>query len=126
MRLLSLLLIMGFIGADGSSALSKASAALNAGLFEDALKHISVAQKENPKNAEMHRMKAFLHEALDNPKNALESWKACLKHSKDKNIRREAKIHIKNLKEEMWSKKLISYFFLFFFSHVGITHSILL
>ena len=32
---------------------------------------------------------------------ALESWKACLKHSKDKNIRREAKIHIKNLMEEM-------------------------
>ena len=101
MRLLSLLLIMGFIGADDSSALSKASAALNAGLFEDALKHISVAQKEDPKNAEMHRMKAFLHEALDDPKNALESWKACLKHSKDKNISREAKIHIKNLMEEM-------------------------
>ena len=82
MRLLSLLLIMGFLCADGSSAFSKASAALNAGLFEDALKHISVAQKEDPKNA-------------------LESWKACLKHSKDKNIRREAKIHIKNLMEEM-------------------------
>ena len=84
MRLLSLLLIMGFIGADDSSALSKASAALNAGLFEDALKHISVAQKEDPKNAEIHRMKAFLHEALDDSKNALESWKACLKHSKIK------------------------------------------
>ncbi len=101
MRLLSLLLIMGFLCADGSSAFSKASAALNAGLFEEALQHISVAQKEDPKNAEIHRMKAFLHEALDDSKNALESWKACLKHSKDKNIRREAKIHIKNLMEEM-------------------------
>tara|TARA_B100000530_G_scaffold42284_1_gene24126 strand:+ start:102 stop:407 length:306 start_codon:yes stop_codon:yes gene_type:complete len=101
MRLLSLLLMMGFLCADGSSSLSKASAALNAGLFEDALKHISVAQKEDPKNSEMHRMKAFLHEALDDPKNALESWKACLKHSENKNIRREAKIHIKNLMEEM-------------------------
>ena len=101
MRLLSLLIIVGFVGADDSSALSKASAALDAGLFEDALKHISVAQKENPKNAEMHRMKAFLYEALDDPKNALESWEACLKHSKDKNIRREAKIHIKNMMEEM-------------------------
>ena len=39
--------------------------------LEDALKHISVAQKEDPKNSEMHRMKAFLHEALDDPKNAL-------------------------------------------------------
>ena len=47
---------MGFIGAEDSSALSKASAALNAGLFEDALMHISVAQKEDPKNSEMHRM----------------------------------------------------------------------
>ena len=101
MRLLPLLLTMGFMGADDLSALSKASAALNAGLFEEALQHISVAQKENPKNAEMHRMKAFLHEALDDSKNALESWKACLKYSKDKNIRREAKIHIKNLMEEM-------------------------
>ena len=101
MRLLSLLFIMGFLCADGPSALLKASAALNAGLFEEALRHISVAQKEDSKNAEIHRMKAFLHEALDDPKNALESWKACLKHSKDKNIRREAKIHIKNLMEEM-------------------------
>ena len=101
MRLLSLLLIMGFLCADGSSAFSKASAALNAGLFEEALQHISVAQKEDPKNVEIHRMKAFLHEALDDSKNALESWKACLKYSKDKNIRREAKIHIKNLMEEI-------------------------
>ena len=100
MRSLSLLFVMSLLSADDSSALSKASAALNAGLFEEALGHISVAQKENPKNADMHRMKAFLHEALDDPENALESWKRCLKYSKDKKIRREAKIHIKNLTVE--------------------------
>ena len=100
MRLLTLLLSVSLLNADNSNAVSKASSALKAGLFKDALEHISIAQEENPKNADIYRMKALLHEALDQPKKALESWKACLEYSRDKNMRREAKVHIKNLTAE--------------------------
>ena len=89
MRLLSLLLMMGFLCADGSSAFSKASSALNAGLFEEALQHISVAQKGDPKNAEIHRMKAFLHEALDDSKNALDKDIKSKKDLMEKEIEKE-------------------------------------
>jgi len=100
MRLLTLLLSASLLKADNSNAVSKASAALKAGLFKDALEHISIAQEENPKNPDIHRMKALLHEALDQPKKALESWEACLEYSRDKNMRREAGVHIENLTTE--------------------------
>ena len=100
MRLLTLLLSASLLKADNSNAVSKASAALKAGLFKDALEHISIAQEENPKNPDIHRMKALLHEALDQPKKALESWEACLEYSRDKNMRREARVHIENLTTE--------------------------
>tara|TARA_B100000676_G_scaffold113058_1_gene112737 strand:+ start:237 stop:539 length:303 start_codon:yes stop_codon:yes gene_type:complete len=100
MRLLTLLLSASLLIADNSNAVSKASAALKAGLFKDALEHISIAQEENPKNPDIHRMKALLHEALDQPKKALESWEACLEYSRDKNMRREAGVHIENLTTE--------------------------
>ena len=100
MRFLTLLLSASLLKADNSNAVSKASAALKAGLFKDALEHISIAQEENPKNPDIHRMKALLHEALDQPKKALESWEACLEYSRDKNMRREAGVHIENLTTE--------------------------
>ena len=100
MRLLILFFLICLLNILKASAIEKASAALNAGLFKEALKHITIAQKEDSKNADVYRMKALLHEALDEPQKALKSWEACLEYSKNKNIRLEAKIHIKNLSVE--------------------------
>ncbi|MDP6169930.1 MAG: hypothetical protein QF780_07970 [Candidatus Marinimicrobia bacterium] len=100
MRILSLILITGILIADNSDSLLKATAALNAGMFEEALLHIKKAQSESPTSPDVHQMKALLHEALHEPKEALGSWKKCLKYSKDKKVKREAKIHIRILSEE--------------------------
>ena len=61
---------------------------------------IKKAQNESPTSPDVHQMKALLHEALHEPKEALGSWKKCLKYSKDKKVKREAKIHIRILSEE--------------------------
>ena len=100
MRSFTLLLCISLLSAMNSNAISKASAALKAGLFKEALEHISIAQKEDPKNADIYRMKALLHESLDQPRKALKCWEACLEYSTDKNIRNEAKVHIQSLTEE--------------------------
>lgn len=100
MRILSLIFIVSILSADNSGSLIKATAALNAGMFEEALVHINKAQKESPTNPDVHQMKALLHEALDETEDALESWKKCLEYSKDKKVKREARIHIQILSEE--------------------------
>ena len=56
MRLLTLLLSASLLNAGNSNAVSKASAALKAGLFKEALEHISIALEGNPKNADIYRM----------------------------------------------------------------------
>ena len=45
-------------------------------------------------------MKAFLHEALNQPKEALQAWSNCLKYSKSKKIKEQARNHINILSEE--------------------------
>jgi len=100
MRILNIIIFIGVLYADSSDSLLKASAALNAGMFEDALMHVSKAQKEEPTNPDVHQLKALLHEALDEPEDALEAWKECVKYSKDKKVKRQAKIHIQSLSEE--------------------------
>ena len=44
MRILSLIFIVSILSADNSGSLIKATAALNAGMFEEALVHINKAQ----------------------------------------------------------------------------------
>ncbi len=100
MKILNVIIFIGVLYADSSDSLLKASAALNAGMFVEALLHIKKAQSESPTSPDVHQMKALLHEALHEPKEALGSWKKCLKYSKDKKVKREAKIHIRILSEE--------------------------
>jgi Flp pilus assembly protein TadD len=77
--------------------LIKASSALRAGMFQEALMHISNSMMKNPKNSEVYKIKGLLHEALDEKENAIISWKDCIKYSKDERLNKEAKIHLKNL-----------------------------
>jgi tetratricopeptide (TPR) repeat protein len=80
-----------------NDALFKASSAMKAGMYQEALSHIAIAQKTDKNNADLYRMKALLHEALDESKPALSAWNDCLKYSKDKFLSSEAKIHIQIL-----------------------------
>ncbi|HIA93804.1 MAG TPA: hypothetical protein EYM60_08455 [Candidatus Marinimicrobia bacterium] len=100
MRLLSIFILAGILCGGTNNALSKASAAMKAGMYKEALGHISVAQKTDETNPDVYRMKALLHEALDEPKLALSAWKNCLKYSMDEFMSSEAKIHIQSLSAE--------------------------
>ena len=101
MKIFYLTFFVTIIFAQNSNSLIKATAALNAGMYEEALVHIKEAEKEDPANPNVYQMKALLHEALSQPKEALEAWKNCLKYSKDKKVKKQAKNHIKVLSYEL-------------------------
>ena len=97
MKIFYITFFITIIYAQNSSSLLRATAALNAGMFEEALAHAKQAEKEDPTSPNVYQMKALLHEALDQPKEALEAWKNCLKYSKEKKVKKQAKNHIKIL-----------------------------
>ena len=101
MKIFYLIFFVTIICAQNSNSIMQATAALNAGMYEDALIHIKEAKKEAPTNPNVYQMKALLHEALSQPKEALEAWKNCLKYSKDKKVKKQAKNHIKILSYEL-------------------------
>ena len=70
------------------------------GNYKKALTHINNANKINSKNPDIYKMKALIHEILDEPNQAKKAWKKCLKYSTNKYMNDEAKIHIKNLSEK--------------------------
>ena len=100
MKIFYLTFFVTIIFAQNSNSIMQATAALNAGMFEEALIHIIEAEKEDPANPNVYQMKALLHEALSQPKEALEAWKNCLKYSKEKKVKKQAKNHIKVLSYE--------------------------
>lgn len=74
--------------------LEKAIAAMEAGLFKEALKQLDIARVEGPDNAEVYKLKALLYEAINENNNAISAWNNCIKNTKDKNLIHEAKIHL--------------------------------
>ena len=100
MKILLLLSLFNTINANDSNSLFMATAALNAGMYEEALIHINKAKINDPTSSEVYQMKALLHEALDQPKKALAAWNNCLKYSKNKKVKKQAKNHIRILSEE--------------------------
>ena len=68
------------------------------GSYKNALEYVIIAQKLEPLNPDVYRMKALLHESLGDPKKAIISWEKCILYSNNKDIKSEAEIHIKNLK----------------------------
>jgi hypothetical protein len=73
---------------------------MKAGMYKEALGHISVSQQSDMTNPDIYRMKALLHEALDEPNHALTAWQYCLKYSKNEILSSEAKVHIQSLSQE--------------------------
>ena len=77
--------------------LKRAISAMEIGLFEESLKQLNYALKDNPKNAQIHKLKALLYEALENKDKAIKSWDECINYAKDQNMIKEAEIHINYL-----------------------------
>ena len=96
-KIFTILFISFLFSKDDNSFLSKATLAIKSRNYKEALVHISKAENNNQKNPELFRLKALTYEMLDEPLKARIAWKKCLKYAKDLNIKREAKIHIKNL-----------------------------
>jgi hypothetical protein len=100
MKYLVLILTTTLLLGGSGGAMAKASAAMKAGMYKEALGHISVSQQTDMTNPDIYRMKALLHEALDEPNHALIAWQYCLKYSKNKILSSEAKVHIESLSQE--------------------------
>ena len=100
MRTLLYLMFNIFLIGKQMDPLIQASDAINAGSYKNALEYVIIAQKLEPLNPDVYRMKALLHESLGDPKKAIISWEKCILYSNNKDIKSEAEIHIKNLKNE--------------------------
>ena len=77
--------------------LKRAISAMEIGLYEESLKQLNYALKDNPKNAQVHKLKALIYEALEKKDKAIHSWNDCIRHSKDQNMIKEAEIHLNYL-----------------------------
>ena len=72
---------------------------MEAGLFQEALDQLALAQKKEPNNAEIYKLKALLLEATNDNRKAIDAWNNCIKNTKNSDLINEAKIHLKNLQE---------------------------
>ncbi len=77
--------------------LKRAISAMETGLFEESLKQLSYALNDDPKNAQVHKLRALLFEALEKKEKAIKAWNDCIRYSKDQNIIKEARIHLNYL-----------------------------
>ena len=91
------ILFTSFLFSNNIDLLHKATRAIEDKKYKVALTHINKAEDGNKKNPDFFRLKALIHEMLEEPDQAKSAWKKCYKYSKDTNIRNEAKIHIHNL-----------------------------
>ena len=77
--------------------LKRAISAMETGLFEESLKQLNYALNDNPKNAQVHKLRALLYEALEKKDKAIEAWNDCIRYAKDQSMIQEAKIHLNHL-----------------------------
>ena len=77
--------------------LKRAISAMETGLFEESLKQLDYALNDNPKNAQVHKLRALLYEALEKKEKAIEAWNDCIRYAKDQSMIKEAKIHLNHL-----------------------------
>ena len=97
MKKMFAILFVSYLLGNDSDFLSKATRAIKNKKYEEAIMHINKAEDSNQKNPDFFRLKALLYETLGEPDLAKKAWKRCYKFSEDKNMKREAKIHIQNL-----------------------------
>ena len=91
------ILFISFLFSNDIDFLSRATRAIKDKKYTEALIYLDRAENNNKKNPDFLRLKALTYEILDKPDQAKKARKKCYKYSKDINMRREAKIHIKNL-----------------------------
>ena len=89
-----LFIFIAFLFGNNIDLLSKATLAIGDKKYKEALIYINKAEANNQKNPDFFRLKALIHEMLEEPDQAMRAWKKCYKYSKDTNMRNEAKIHI--------------------------------
>ena len=77
--------------------LKRAISAMEIGLFEESLKQLKYALNDDPKNAQVHKLRALLFEALKKKEKAIKAWNDCIRYSKDQNMIKEARIHLNYL-----------------------------
>ena len=85
--------------AQSGNQLEKVVFAMEAGLFQEALNQLALAQSKEPNNAEIYKLKALLLEATNNNRKAIDAWNDCIKNTKNSDLINEAKIHLENLQE---------------------------
>ena len=100
MKKIIITLLISFLFGINNDWLTKATDAIKIEKYKEALIYIKKAQNNNQKNPDFFRLKALIYEMLDEPNQAKKAWKKCLKYSKNKNMKREATIHIQNLSEK--------------------------
>jgi len=99
-RILTLMFLLTFsspLSGQSDNYLKRAISAMEVGLFEESLKQLNNALKNEPKNAQIYKLKALLYEALSEDENSILAWKDCIRYSKDQEIINEANIHLEYL-----------------------------
>ena len=100
-KLLTLMFLLASSSAlfgQSDSYLKRAISAMEVGLFEESLKQLNNALKNEPENAQIYKLKALLYEALSENENSILAWKNCIRYAKNQEIINEANIHLKYLK----------------------------
>ena len=100
MKFLILFIFFSFLIAEKPDKMAKASAAMKAGMYKEALIHLKDVESTDSSSPEIYRLKALLHEALNENDKAIIAWKNCLKYSVDESLSSEAKIHIQSLSSD--------------------------
>ncbi|MAV33350.1 MAG: hypothetical protein CMQ02_07935 [Gammaproteobacteria bacterium] len=99
-KLYTLMFLLTFSSAlygQSDNYLKRAISAMEVGLFEESLKQLNNALKNEPKNAQIYKLKALLYEALSENENSILAWKDCIRYAKDQEIINEANVHLEYL-----------------------------
>ena len=99
-RILTLMFLLTFsspLSGQSDNYLKRAISAMEVGLFEESLKQLNNALKNEPKNAQIYKLKALLYEALSEDENSILAWKDCIRYAQDQEIINEANIHLEYL-----------------------------
>ena len=85
--------------AQSGKQLEKVVFAMEAGLFQVALNELAIAESKEPNNAEIYKLKALLLEATNDNRRAIEAWNDCIKNTNNSDLIKEAKVHLKHLRD---------------------------
>lgn len=92
-----LLTFSSALSGQSDNYLERAISAMEVGLFEESLKQLNNALKNEPENAQLYKLKALLYEALSENENSILAWKDCIRYAKDQEIINEANVHLEYL-----------------------------